>query len=161
MESSQRPSSHRSSSQEVDSQLIEEKIVKPNGDIAIKSYNKGRFLGKGGFARVYEFTCLDNKHVSAAKVIPKAALSKARAKQKLMSEIKIHRALHQTNIVGFEHFFEDQENVYILLELCTNQTLNELLRPSQPSHHSQRHKARKPVHIRENGAEIGRLRLGD
>lgn len=128
MESSQRPSSHRSSSQEVDSQLIEEKIVKPNGDIAIKSYNKGRFLGKGGFARVYEFTCLDNKHVSAAKVIPKAALSKARAKQKLMSEIKIHRALHQTNIVGFEHFFEDQENVYILLELCTNQTLNELLR---------------------------------
>ena len=128
MESSQRASSRRPSSQDVDSQLIEEKIVKPNGDIAIKSYNKGRFLGKGGFARVYEFTCLDNKHVSAAKIIPKAALSKARAKQKLMSEIKIHRALHQTNIVGFEHFFEDQDNVYILLELCPNQTLNELLR---------------------------------
>ena len=128
MESSQRSSSRRPSSQEVDSQLIEEKIVKPNGDIAVKSYNKGRFLGKGGFARVYEFTCMDNKHVSASKVIPKAALSKARAKQKLMSEIKIHRALHQTNIVGFEHFFEDQENVYILLELCPNQTLNELLR---------------------------------
>lgn len=128
MESSQRSSSRRPSSQEAESQLIEEKIVKSNGDIAVKSYNKGRFLGKGGFARVYEFTCMDNKHVSASKVIPKAALSKARAKQKLMSEIKIHRALHQTNIVGFEHFFEDQENVYILLELCPNQTLNELLR---------------------------------
>jgi polo-like kinase 1 len=45
-----------------------------------------------------------------------------------MSEIRIHRALHQTNIVAFEHFFEDNENVYILLELCENQTLNELLR---------------------------------
>ena len=45
-----------------------------------------------------------------------------------MSEIKIHRSLQQTNIVGFEHFFEDEENVYILLELCPNQTMNELIR---------------------------------
>jgi len=38
-----------------------------------------------------------------------------------MSEIKIHRSLKHTNIVGFEHFFEDSENVYILLEMCSNQ----------------------------------------
>ena len=38
-----------------------------------------------------------------------------------MSEIKIHRSLHQINVVQFEHVFEDQDNVYILLELCTNQ----------------------------------------
>lgn len=30
--------------------------------------------------------------------------------------------------MGFEHFFEDHDNVYILLELCANQTLNEILR---------------------------------
>ena len=42
-----------------------------------------------------------------------------------MSEIKIHRALHHENIVGFEHFFEDEENVYIMLELCSNQSLND------------------------------------
>lgn len=45
-----------------------------------------------------------------------------------MSEIRIHRALHHPNIVAFEHFFEDSENVYILLEICKNQTLNELLK---------------------------------
>ena len=45
-----------------------------------------------------------------------------------MSEIRIHRSLHHQNVVGFEHFFEDNENVYILLEMCQNQTLNELLR---------------------------------
>ena len=56
----------------------------------------------------------------AAKVIPKASLTKNRAKQKLMSEIKIHKSIHHTNVVGFEHFFEDSENVYILLELCPN-----------------------------------------
>lgn len=37
-----------------------------------------------------------------------------------MSEIKIHRSLNYPNIVGFTHFFEDHENVYILLELCVN-----------------------------------------
>jgi len=45
-----------------------------------------------------------------------------------MSEIKIHRSLHHPNIVQFGHFFEDSENVYILLEMCHNQTMNELLR---------------------------------
>lgn len=45
-----------------------------------------------------------------------------------MTEIKIHKSLNHTNIVNFEHYFEDSENVYILLEICTNQTMNELLR---------------------------------
>mmetsp|Transcript_2278 Transcript_2278/g.3626 ORF Transcript_2278/g.3626 Transcript_2278/m.3626 type:complete len:564 (-) Transcript_2278:38-1729(-) len=108
--------------------VVEEKIVKVNGDVALRRYSKGRFLGKGGFARCYEFMSLDTKKLLASKIVPKASLTKSRAKQKLMSEIKIHRSLHHPSIVGFEHFFEDAENVYILLELCTNQTMNELLR---------------------------------
>ena len=102
--------------------------MKLNGEVANKKYIKGRFLGKGGFAKCYEFTNVETKKLYAAKIVPKASLTKNRAKQKLMSEIKIHRSLHYPNVVGFEHFFEDQENVYILLELCTNQTLNELIR---------------------------------
>ena len=111
-----------------DAQIIEEKIVKVNGDIAVKRYSKGRFLGKGGFAKVYEFVCLETKQITAGKMMEKSALSKARARQKLMSEIKIHRSLHHTNIVRFEHYFEDENFVYIMLELCTNQSLNDLVR---------------------------------
>lgn len=85
-------------------------------------------MGKGGFARCYEFCSTETRKLTASKIVPKASLTKSRAKQKLMTEIKIHRSLHHPHIVGFEHFFEDQENVYILLELCTNQTMNELLR---------------------------------
>lgn len=114
--------------------IVEEKVVKYNGEIAVKKYQRGRFLGKGGFARCYEFTNLDTKKISAAKVIAKSSLTKSRAKQKLMSEIKIHRSLHHNNIVGFEHFFEDSENVYITLELCSNQTLNELIRRRKRLH---------------------------
>lgn len=108
--------------------IIEERIIKANGEVQIRKYAKRKFLGKGGFARVYEFNCLDNRKVQAAKIICKDQLTKQRRRQKLMSEIKIHKSLSHPNIVGFEHFFEDSENVYILLEICTNQSLSELLR---------------------------------
>ena len=108
--------------------VVEEKIVRNNGETITKTYHKGRYLGKGGFARCYEFTSAETNKITAAKIIPKSTLTRSSAKRKLMSEIKIHRSLHNSNIVGFEHFFEDSENVYILLELCTNQTMNELLK---------------------------------
>lgn len=60
--------------------MVEEKVVKYNGDVYVKKYQRGRFLGKGGFAKCYEFTNLDNKRVSAAKVIAKTSLTKSRAK---------------------------------------------------------------------------------
>lgn len=41
-------------------------------------------------------------------------------KKQLISEIKIHRSLIHDKVVKFERVFEDSENVYILLELCTN-----------------------------------------
>jgi polo-like kinase 1 len=106
--------------------IVEEKLVNIMGDPLIKKYTKGKFLGKGGFAKVYEFTSMENNKVMAAKIIPKATLKKSRHRQKLLSEIKIHRGLVHSTIVKFEHVFEDNENVYILLEMCTNQTLNDL-----------------------------------
>ena len=118
-----------STKQEPDnSSVVEEKIIKVTGDVQIRKYYKGRLLGKGGFAKCYEFTCSENKKIFAAKVVAKSGLVKSRAKQKLISEIKIHKSLHHPQIVAFEHYFEDTENVYILLEMCQNQTLNELLK---------------------------------
>ena len=108
--------------------IVEEKITKVTGEIQIRKYIKGRLLGKGGFAKCYEFINTETKKITAAKVIPKQSLVKSRAKQKLISEIKIHKSLHHQNIVHFEHYFEDTENVYLLIEICTNQTLNELLK---------------------------------
>lgn len=59
-------------------QIVEEKIANVLGNPVIKKYAKGKFLGKGGFARCYEFTNQENKKIFAAKIIPKASLRKAR-----------------------------------------------------------------------------------
>jgi len=44
-----------------------------------------------------------------------------------MSELKIHSSLCHPNIVQFDHYFESKGDIYILLELCYNQTMGELL----------------------------------
>lgn len=73
----------------------------------------------------------------AIKVITKTSLKTKKAKTKVRSpplarpcgkltfghlqlyaEIKIHRSLDHPNIVRFRECFEDQENVYMTLELC-------------------------------------------
>jgi polo-like kinase 1 len=73
-------SSRRSLDYESSNQIIEEKITKLSGDPAIRRYRKGKFLGKGGFARVYELTNLDSDRTYAAKIITKASLTRSRAK---------------------------------------------------------------------------------
>lgn len=112
----------------VEMPIIVEEKVKIDGKVIIRKYERGKFLGKGGFAKCYEMKCVETKKVYAAKLFEKKALSNTKSRKKLINEIKLHKKLHHQNIVNFEHFFEDKENVYILLELCSNQTLNELLK---------------------------------
>eukprot|EP00347_Sterkiella_histriomuscorum_P016927 403351315 len=128
-------------------QIIEEKIINANGEETIIRYLKGRFLGKviyqfiintnikqGGFAKCYELRYAEPQNtqqknrIFAVKVVPKASLTRTKARQKLTSEIKIHKSLCNEFVVQFDRYFEDKENVYILLDICQNQSLNELVR---------------------------------
>lgn len=91
-------------------------------------YRRGRLLGKGGFARCFEVTNSATGATYAAKIVEKKSLSKPKTQAKLISEIKIHSSLRHKHIVRFERFFEDNLNVYIILELCSQQSLMELQR---------------------------------
>ena len=97
---------------------------RPNG----RRYLRGKILGKGGFAKCYEATDLDTRELWAVKIVAKASLVKQRAKVKLLSEIAIHKTLMHDKIVRYINHFDDPEFVYIILELCPNQTLNDLLK---------------------------------
>ena len=49
--------------------IVEEKIKLPNGDPGVRTYQKGKFLGKGGFAKCYEFLNEETKYLYACKLI--------------------------------------------------------------------------------------------
>ncbi|KII65416.1 Serine/threonine-protein kinase PLK1 [Thelohanellus kitauei] len=91
-----------------------------------KRYIKGNFLGKGGFAKCYEVVDPDTNKVYACKIVSKSQLLKQHQKDKMASEIKIHKSMDHPNIVKFHSYFEDKLNVYIILELCAKRTLLEL-----------------------------------
>ncbi|KIR55150.1 PLK/PLK1 protein kinase [Cryptococcus gattii Ru294] len=110
-----------------------EKIVPPSPPLKIKDRDRGYeymrvgFLGEGGFARVYEVQ--DQRATRrAVKVVSKASIKTKKNKTKLWAEIKLHQMLAHPNIVRFDDCFEDEENVYMILELCHHGSLMDLLR---------------------------------
>ncbi|PIA46429.1 hypothetical protein AQUCO_01500160v1 [Aquilegia coerulea] len=85
-------------------------------------YELGEEVGRGHFG----YTCaakfkkgdLKGQQV-AVKVIPKAKMTTAIAIEDVRREVKILRALTgHDNLVQFYDAYEDQENVYIVMELC-------------------------------------------
>ncbi|XP_015921463.1 serine/threonine-protein kinase PLK1 [Parasteatoda tepidariorum] len=101
------------------------------------TYQRGSFLGKGGFARCYEFKNALTKEVFAGKVVSKSMLMKPHHKEKMCQEIEIHRSLSHKYIVSLHSYFEDESNMYIVLELCRKRSLMEM------------HKRRKTLTIPE------------
>jgi polo-like kinase 1 len=69
--------------------IVEEKITNVMGEANFRRYARGKLLGKGGFAKCFEFTNLETKKLYASKIIQKSSLQKQRAKQKVIPEIRV------------------------------------------------------------------------
>lgn len=98
-------------------------LIKTRG----RDYHRGHFLGEGGFARCFQMKD-DSGKIYAAKTVAKISIKSEKTRKKLLSEIQIHKSMKHINIVQFIDCFEDDTNVYILLEMCPNGSLMELLK---------------------------------
>lgn len=101
-------------------------------DVGLKQdYQRGKLLGKGGFAKVYEVTELSNgkKTKFADKIIHKDVFQKKKSsREKVRKEIELHRGLAHVNIVRLINYFEDQSFVHIILEYCSLKSLLHLMK---------------------------------
>ena len=90
-------------------------------------------LGKGGFGQVFKVQ-MEKENSNdikfyAIKILSKNILIKDPDKKlSVLNEIKIHRNLQHEHICKFEHSFEDENNVYILMEYCPCGTLLNFLK---------------------------------
>jgi len=91
-----------------------------------KRYERGRFLGKGGFAKCYELKDSATNEVVAGKIVPKSLLTKTHQKEKMSQEIRLHKNLNHVYVVKLFSYFEDPNFVYVILELCRKRSLMEL-----------------------------------
>jgi serine/threonine protein kinase len=106
--------------------IIEE--VLEDGDVV--RYERGKLLGKGGFATCYELRDTANDEVCAAKVVSKKGLSEALRTQ-LQEEISLHAlatdGAGHLNVLQFYSSFEDDKSVYLLLEVARHGTLMDVV----------------------------------
>ncbi|BBH07126.1 CDPK-related kinase 1 [Prunus dulcis] len=87
----------------------------------VAHYELGDEVGRGHFG----YTCsakakkgsLKGQDV-AVKVIPKSKMTTAIAIEDVRREVKILRALTHKNLVQFYEAYEDDDNVYVVMELC-------------------------------------------
>ncbi|GMT16760.1 hypothetical protein PFISCL1PPCAC_8057, partial [Pristionchus fissidentatus] len=90
------------------------------------TYKSLLLLGKGGFAKCYKVRNESTREHSALKVIDRKNMS-ANQYSKVLREINIHKGLDHPHIVRLMSTFEDDSNVYIVMELCSEKSLLNLI----------------------------------
>ncbi|KAK4498716.1 hypothetical protein PRZ48_009226 [Zasmidium cellare] len=95
------------------------------------SYVTGSALGKGGFAICHRAERYDNNRptgqVVALKIV-KSQMEPKKLEQKFVTELQIHSKLTHPNIVTFYRAFSFQTSTYVVLEICTNGSLADMLK---------------------------------
>ncbi|KAL8940109.1 MAG: hypothetical protein Q9216_002990 [Gyalolechia sp. 2 TL-2023] len=107
--------------------LVLQPPEKPGG--LTVQYRVGRELGKGGFAICYEGQQrgLHGGKTYALKIV-KASMAQKKMEEKFRTELQIHAKMHHPNIVEFHKAFTFKENTYVVLELCPNGSIQDIVR---------------------------------
>ncbi|XP_045117603.1 serine/threonine-protein kinase PLK4-like isoform X2 [Portunus trituberculatus] len=95
---------------------------------SIKDFDVGEQLGKGGFATVYQAQCCKTGRDVAIKKINKSQITAGGLINRVRQEVTIHSRLCHPSILQLYTFFEDQEYVYLVLELCVKGELQKHLK---------------------------------
>eukprot|EP01017_Pseudomicrothorax_dubius_P031206 TRINITY_DN395_c0_g1_i1.p1 TRINITY_DN395_c0_g1~~TRINITY_DN395_c0_g1_i1.p1 ORF type:complete len:456 (-),score=148.35 TRINITY_DN395_c0_g1_i1:194-1561(-) len=72
-------------------------------------------LGAGTYGSVFKATLKGSNQVRAVKVIPKA---KVKNQERFRTEIEIMKFLDHPSIIKLYETFEDEKNVYLIMEVC-------------------------------------------
>ncbi|KAI1004667.1 hypothetical protein K3495_g3551 [Podosphaera aphanis] len=90
-------------------------------------YKTGNLLGRGGFAICYEGQHSSSKKKFALKIV-KSHMPLKKMEQKFQTELQIHSKMKHSNIVEFHRAFSYQKCTYIVLELCPNGSLMDIVK---------------------------------
>lgn len=89
-------------------------------------YQVGKMLGKGGFAVCYEGQLPGHRKKYALKIVRSKMPSKM--EQKFQTELQIHSKMRHQNIVQFLRAFSFDSCTYLVLELCPNGSLMDMVK---------------------------------
>ncbi|KAI1870278.1 hypothetical protein JX265_006448 [Neoarthrinium moseri] len=90
------------------------------------TYQVGKMLGKGGFAICYEGRLQGSQKKFALKIVKSKMPTKM--EQKFQTELQIHSKMRHQNLVQFLRAFAFEKSTYLILELCPNGSLMDMVK---------------------------------
>lgn len=96
-------------------------------ELNLSDFESLNLLGSGSFATVYEGYWKQNKKKVAIKALTKGLIKKEHNLPQVQRETSLMYKLNHPNIVKLFTHFEDDENIYLVMELATNGNLIERL----------------------------------
>jgi serine/threonine protein kinase len=114
---------HRRSSTKL--QILDKKKAKPASILRLYNYelNLSKMLGEGSYGKVVSGREILTNIEVAVKIVSKDFLASNSQAVLLKREIFIQRKLHHQNILELRDVFEDESNIYLVLEYCSGGTL--------------------------------------
>ena len=99
-------------------------FIKKNVNINEKYAIEKSELGSGSFGKVLKAREKVSKELRAIKIIPKI---KIKDLNKFMNEIEVMKLLDHPNIVKLYEWYEDENSLYLVMELCSGGDLFKML----------------------------------
>lgn len=97
----------------------------------VRDYELLEIIGDGAFAIVYKAIYIPTEQKVAIKVISKDIIKEEAEKERLQREIDVMIQLQHINIVTLHDFFEEEQNYFLVMDLCSGGDLWEYMMASQ------------------------------
>ncbi|CAL8133307.1 unnamed protein product [Orchesella dallaii] len=98
---------------------------------SIDKYEVYEVLGKGSFATVHRAYCHQSGMEVAIKMINRKLMNASGMSNRVKQEVEIHSRLQHPSVLKLHTCFEDQEYVYLVLELCHSGELQRYLKTTK------------------------------
>lgn len=87
--------------------------------LGINSFKLGKKLGSGRFGNVYLAEQKTTRAIYALKVMSKSKIKEADMVDQVFWQIKLQIFMKHPNILKLYGFFDDNKNIYLILEYCS------------------------------------------
>lgn len=98
---------------------------------SLKNFQKLSTLGSGSYARVYKIKSLKTQKKYALKEILKNPIIENGLESYIRSEIEIMQKIHSKNIIKLYTYFEDTENIYLILDYASKGQLYRIMQTTK------------------------------
>nr|XP_023672273.1 serine/threonine-protein kinase PLK3-like [Paramormyrops kingsleyae] len=90
----------------------------------LRIYRRLELLGEGSFGKCYKMRDVCNGEIFAVKVIP---IEDSAGLEECLQEVDILKKLQHRHVVSFSHYTEDENFMYIFMELCSRGSMLDIV----------------------------------